>query len=530
LKKTGQTPILIAMRGRLFAGIVILTAPSLACGDAPPSLEGGSTGESGESGSGSGDGDGDGSTEEGESGETGEPQSCAELPGPWDAGYSIAKKQPLPGDPQVGLDALLEEDYVSCGIPWELFGIMKPFIGSFASGPTLDWRSGKNAQVPVGWNVVEMGDGSELVVPNCFGCHAAEFDGELILGLGRHDGDFTTDLGSLMQLAPTLPPLNDAGAAFNKFLERFSVIGPPSTMLTIGTNPAIMYAVVLVSRRNPFTLAWLDEPLVEIPPGVLVPADPPPWWRAKKKATHFINGMSRGDHRGTMILASSLCTDTAAEASEVLDYFIDIQAWMATLEPPTYTRAVDEVLAAEGAELFECRCAGCHGTYSDDPEAETYPNLLVPLELIGTDPVMASYAANELNYLEEWFKDSYYGTVTELETADPFVGYVAPPLDGVWASAPYFHNGSVPTLELVLDSSRRPTHWRREDYESTSYDWEALGWRWNPVPYGRDEAPLGERIYIYDTTQPGHANTGHTFGDDLGAHERAAVLEYLKTI
>ncbi|PRQ08755.1 hypothetical protein [Enhygromyxa salina] len=509
--------------------VVSLAAVELACGDLGPGLGSSETGLSSTSGSES-ESDAGQTGETGETGETGDPVACHELPGPWDAGFAIPRAPSLPGDPQAGLDVLLEQAYVSCGVPWELFGLLSPFMGSFTSGPSLAWRPGKNAEVPVGWNVVELGDGSELVVPNCFGCHASEFDGELILGLGRHDADFTTDLGTLMQLAPVLPPLNDAGAAFNKFLDRYQVIGPPSTMLTIGTNPAIMYAVVLVSHRNPFTLAWQDEPSVELPAKLMIPADPPPWWRAKKKASHFANGMSRGDHRGTMMLASSLCTDTAAEASVIMEQFIDVQAWLESLEPPAYPRPINDALAAAGAELFECHCAGCHGTYSDDPEAETYPNLLVPLEWIGTDPIMASYAANQLNYLEQWFEDSYFGTVTELETKSPFVGYVAPPLDGIWASAPFFHNGSVPTIELVLDSTKRPTYWRRDDYDSTNFDEDALGWPWTPSPTAQDDAPSGERKYIYDTTKPGHRNTGHSFGDALSDGERAAVLEYLKTL
>ncbi|MCB9748591.1 MAG: hypothetical protein H6713_01160 [Myxococcales bacterium] len=462
---------------------------------------------------------------------TGEPLSCAELPGPWHLGYSIPRADSPPGDPQAGLDALLQEDYVSCGIPWEMFALMRPFLGSFAGGPELDWREGKNAQVPVGWNVLEMQDGSEIVAPNCFNCHSAEFNGELVLGLGRHDADFTTDLFTLMQLVPQLPPLNDAGDAFNKFLERFSVVGPDSSMLTVGTNPAVEYALILVSHRNPYTLEWSEEPLQELPPDLHVPADPPPWWRAKKKASHFANGMSRGDHRGTMILASSLCTDSAAEASQIVGYFDDVQAYLESIEPPNYPLPVDEALAAEGAALFECHCQGCHGSYdTDDPEAEEYPNMLIPLEVIGTDPVFAANAAGDLNYLQEWFEESYFGTVTELATDDPFPGYVAPPLDAVWASAPYFHNGSVPSLELVLDSGARPTYWKRVDLDSTHYDWDELGWRYEAVPYGQDDAPLTQRRFIYDTTKPGHSGAGHTFGDALDDHERAAVLEYLKTI
>ena len=174
-------------------------------------------------------------------------------------------------------------------------------------------------------------------------------------------------------------------------------------------------------------------------------------------------------------------------------------------------------------------CAGCHGTYADDPDDETYPNLLIPLEVIGTDPIMASMAANEFNYLEEWFNESYYGTVTRVATADPFVGYVAPPLDGIWATAPYFHNGSVPSIELVLDSGARPTYWKRVDFDSTHYDWANLGWPWEATE-SQAATGIAQRKYVYDTTLMSHSNAGHPFGDHLSAYERQAVLEYLKTL
>lgn len=459
------------------------------------------------------------------------PLGCVNPEAPWLQGYPIPREESLPGDPVIGLETLLTEDYVSCGIPWELFPIAQPLLGTYADGPSLAWREGKNAQVPVGWNVLEMKDGSELVAPNCFNCHSAEFNGELILGLGRHDADFTSDLFALMQLVPSLPALNDAGKAFNKFIQRFAVVGPASVMLTAGTNPAIEFAFILLSHRDPVTLEWLDEPIQELPEDMMIPADPPPWWHARKKASQFANGMSRGDHRGTMILASSLCTDTVAEAAVILDYFIDVVAYLESIEPPQYPYPVDQELAAAGAEVFQCHCAGCHGSYTADGENEYYPNMLIPVDVIGTDPVFANYGANEFNYLEDWFESSFFGTVTELGVTEPFHGYVAPPLDSVWASAPYFHNASVPTLELVLDSGARPTYWKRVDFDSTNYDWSALGWPFEELDHGQDQAgPFEQRNLIYDTTKPGHSNGGHEFGDALTQQERAAVLEYLKTI
>ena len=467
----------------------------------------------------------------GESSDSGDETGVADCTaiGPWNSGFAIPKQPQAPGDPEAGRIALFSEDYVACGIPWELFGLAKNAMGSMGEGEMLAWREGKNAQVPYSWTVSAAPDGSEFVSPNCLQCHGGEFNGELIIGLGRHDIDMTTDMGTLLSVVPTLPALTDAAALMNKFVDRYAAIGPWSTMRTVGTNSAIMYAVALVNHRNPYTLEWLDEPTQPLPEGIVIAADAPPWWRVGKKAAQFANGMSRGDHRGTMILASSLCTDSAAEAASIMGYFADINAYLATLEPPSYPFPIDEVLAEQGAAIFECECSGCHGTYDADPANETYPSLLLPLAVIGTDAVMAGYAAGQFNYLETWFNESYYGTVTTVATEDPFVGYVAPPLDGIWATAPYFHNGSVPSIELVLDSSERPTYWARTDYDSTHYDTEALGWPWLAAQSQAD-TPAAQRKYVYDTTIISHSKGGHTFGDSLSEADRKAVLEYLKTL
>ncbi|HYD47699.1 MAG TPA: hypothetical protein VEB21_05095, partial [Terriglobales bacterium] len=132
--------------------------------------------------------------------------------------------------------------------------------------------------------------------------------------------------------------------------------------------------------------------------------------------------------------------------------------------------------------------------------------------------------------LVEWYNNSFYGEITRMVPNDPFPGYMPPPLDGIWATAPYLHNGSVPTIELVLNSQARPTYWRRIDLDSAHYDQEALGWPFLSLPYSQAEAPAAERPMIYDTTYFSQSNRGHVFGDHLSDGERRAVLEYLKTL
>ncbi|WP_323122922.1 rubber dioxygenase RoxA [Burkholderia alba] len=279
-------------------------------------------------------------------------------------------------------------------------------------------------------------------------------------------------------------------------------------------------------------------------------------------------------------------------------------------------------------------CASCHGVYSPkyvndpkylpDPRLKGVAGVVTPIETIQTDPqrmqLMASdfqrrawasswWAYNELS--PNW--RTYYGdnllnpvdlTASELrripraaydngiaptyspigpnEWAKP-IGYVAPPLYGAWANAPYFHNGSVPNLWGVLKPSDRPNGWKRiysaagiggknqgYDYSYASYDFQNLGWRytavnctnnqtaipyvpcdgqatpdqlfstWNNVaakylnlafqtPPPITDQQIQSRM-IYNSNLYGNSNAGHTFTQSLTDTERRALIEYLKTL
>jgi len=292
----------------------------------------------------------------------------------------------------------------------------------------------------------------------------------------------------------------------------------------VGVNPADNLAAVLFAHRDRKTLAWSDEPLMALPPKVTTPVDVPPWWRMKKKNAMFYDGAGRGDQARIMMTASTLCTDDVPDAQAIDAYFGDVRAYILSLEPPPYPLAVDATLAARGQGVFESRCAECHGTYGADA---TYPNFLIPVGDVGTDPTIASGAAQFADRFVQWFASSFYGKTARL---DPQPAYYAPPLDGIWATAPYLHNGSVPTIELVLNSRARPRYWKRVDFDSTHFDEEALGWPFEEVPYSQDDAPEAERKLIYDTTKLSQSNAGHPFGDHLTDEQRRAVIEYLKTL
>jgi len=172
----------------------------------------------------------------------------------------------------------------------------------------------------------------------------------------------------------------------------------------------------------------------------------------------------------------------------------------------------------KGKDIFNIHCAKCHGTYGDN---ETYPNLLVDLASIQTDPLLAtsnfSLTPFLTSYNASWFGQGENGA--ELVATN---GYVAPPLDGIWATAPYLHNGSVPTLEDLLNSEQRPIYWQRT-FDSNDLDYQKMGWNYEIKDAGGDPN-------IYDTTLPGYGNGGHFYGDKLSVEDRVDLIEYLKTL
>jgi hypothetical protein len=152
--------------------------------------------------------------------------------------------------------------------------------------------------------------------------------------------------------------------------------------------------------------------------------------------------------------------------------------------------------------------------------------------VIGTDPNVAEALTPEAG---EHYAKSWFGQETG-PNGEPYLiqsdGYQAPPLDAIWATAPYLHNGSAPTVYHVLNSKARPKIYtrsyrtQREDYDPVKLGWKLAVLDAPPAP----SLPAIERRKIYDTTQPGRSNSGHTFGDKLTEEERMAVIEYLKTL
>ncbi len=421
------------------------------------------------------------------------------------------------GNASEGYKYLTTGDYVKGGIPYDFF-----FLAVNKSKTNYLNRDGLNATLTHEYTVVKAKNGENLVAPNCMQCHAQVFEGKLYVGMGNSSADFTfgqklnpqsfTILENLLK--KTSPNKYEASKSF---IQVAKAIGPYLSTQVRGVNAADRLAAVLAAHRDPVTFQWNETASLDIPPDV-IPSDVPAWWLLKKKHAMFYNGFGRGDF-GKFLMASNLLTvhDTA-ESREVDNHISDVLAYIYSIRPPKYPKPINKSLAVTGERIFIANCSKCHGKYGSKEE---YPNLLIPSSIIQTDSFL--FRSNYQNpQFIEWFNNSWFAKSDHPARLEPFNGYIAPPLDGIWVTAPYFHNGSVPTLEEVLNSKERPRYWRR-NFDNPVYDYVKNGWE-----YTVEAAPSGTAVY--NTDLPGYGNYGHYFGDKLTEKERKAVIEYLKTL
>lgn len=289
-----------------------------------------------------------------------------------------------------------------------------------------------------------------------------------------------------------------------------------------GTNEAGGMAVYLLGLREPNLDRRLNRLDLDLHDDLC--EDVPAWWLLKKKKTMYHNGGA--DARSVRSLMQFMMSplNSAGDIKRAEADFKDIRAYLLSMTPPKYPLPINRSLADKGEGLFRANCASCHGTYGKE---WTYPNKVVPIDKIGTDRRRFDGITKKFGdyYAKSWFNEDF----PICQTA----GYQAPPLDGIWATAPYLHNGSAPTVYHVLNSKVRPklfTRSYRTDLDA--YDAVKLGWRIDVLTRKPNPGKPSRIEYrkIYDTSQPGRGNGGHTFGDKLSDEERMAVIEYLKTL
>jgi mono/diheme cytochrome c family protein len=230
-----------------------------------------------------------------------------------------------------------------------------------------------------------------------------------------------------------------------------------------------------------------------------------------------------------------------------------------TLWPPRWPGSIDAGQKDAGAQIYTAKCQTCHPL---NARTDVDPTNKIKVKILedGTDPRMAqrfldrSQATGKLRYWpagSSQFQTPLLGVPTRgqlvlgsallrvwvgppgpLPTADNLpestmdvlstlvksdLGYKAGPLNGIWATAPYLHNGSVPTLMELLSANRSQSGFcvgsRGLDGTDVGYQPDCIG----------EESKINLLIN-------GNRNTGHTWGSELSDPQKRQLIEYLKSL
>lgn len=248
--------------------------------------------------------------------------------------------------------------------------------------------------------------------------------------------------------------------------------------------------------------------------------------------------------------------------------------------PDDILPAIDTAKAEQGKALYETHCIQCHKLIDPADPKRSIRAQMYDINLVGTDKTEAMNAVTALaptgilegtpmpeghtygpqapvvvmlddlvkgvlarnkiaalqaamnaekngNSLKEQEKEGEYQHNSPENPFASVLAYKARPLDGIWATAPYLHNGSVPTLyDLLLPEAERPQQF-------------AVGQReFDPVKVGFKHDPADPQApFVIDTSVPGNANTGHNYGavtmdgkEALTEEQRWELVEYMKTL
>jgi len=204
----------------------------------------------------------------------------------------------------------------------------------------------------------------------------------------------------------------------------------------------------------------------------------------------------------------------------------DIMAWMQTYRPQAFPRQLDPTLLADGSEIYAAHCAACHGTYDEVVDAPSLVSFRNKSADVGTDSSRLELFGQEV---ADAVNTSEIGNYIHAKVVSE---YAVPPLTGLWTSAPYFHNGSVPTLRALMYPQERPVKFQVGGH---AIDLDAVGVAGAVGANGEWRYPANVKPWSIpaevDTTAYGLGNDGHEAEFAmLNDEEKRALLEYLKAL
>jgi mono/diheme cytochrome c family protein len=414
-------------------------------------------------------------------------------------------------------------------------------------------------------------DGVEAMTLSCSTCHASNLFGRRVLGLTNRFpranetffyGRYLVRAVNEGLFAQELDATPGERALYARFRERMRSVGVRRPQ-TLGLDTSVAQVALSLDRRADDDYASFDRAFERRPRADVLahaPSDskPMPWWNVKYKNRWLSDGSVVS---GNPILTNLLWNEIGRGTD-----LHDLEEWYArnervireftsavfATEAPRFTdffpaERISLDRARRGSRVFEATCAGCHGSYRkawDEPGSESLPlverlrtvRVEYPEETVvkdvGTDPFRHRGMESLAPKLNRLALSKAHGIVVK-----PQKGYVPPPLVGIWARYPYFHNNSAPSLCAVLTpGDRRPkTYWAGEAIDpERDFDSECVGY---PVGAKVPKEWTKDRDYLYDSAKAGMSNLGHDRGifvkngvEILSGADKRDVIEFLKTL
>lgn len=396
------------------------------------------------------------------------------------------------------------------------------------------------------------------------------FEGDLIDSLNATVGDaakferFATALGTTAEQRSGLKEDVSALAAKLAARHRMNQVDVPYGHARLDAFGQIFNAVAVEflnlseNRRAPdapvsFPVLW-DAPHLDVVQwnGSAPNAGPGPLLQNVTTALAVYGALDISEHKG---LDGYPSTIDFAQLAQIQD---DLYALRAPQWPTAFFGALDAERIARGSGVYARQCLSCHALSDRNDAKRELKATLTPLADIGTDPRMVrnfldsvsssgAFAGRKEGVLGGDVLGARVSTIDLVAhaaigaalchplqaTRDAVAGYhrvikaaldqhpeyyKARPLSGIWASAPYLHNGSVPSLVELL----KPPAERVAKFYVGSREFDTIN-------VGVAVA-ANEHASEFDTTLPGNSNAGHSYGTTLGNEDKRDLLEYLKSL
>jgi mono/diheme cytochrome c family protein len=426
-------------------------------------------------------------------------------------------------------------------------------------------------QLPMGATLFKSDEGDVALTFGCAACHTADLFGVKVLGLTNRFPRANEFFRKGASLAPYVNTFIFKGMLSATEGERLILVRAKDNLkyvgtkapMSVGLDTSLAQVALSLAKRRPDEYATKTAYALHFPrrnklSTMVADSKPAVWWNLKYKNRWLSDGsIVSGNPVHTNFLWNEI--GRGADLKELQSWLKDnsdkitaLTAAVFASRSPRYEKffgvdAIDLQKAQRGETHFVQSCQKCHGTYekgwsANKPESLSKTQLIqnvrvtyhvkTPVKDVGTDPGrylgMAEFA-DDLNRLAI---SKALGTVVE-----PQKGYVPPPLDGIWARWPYFHNNSVPNLcALLTPAPGRPVTYVAGPAKdkATDFDQECVGY-----PLG-DRAPLEWRKdpeFLYDTRKEGLSNSGHDQriflrdGQEIYTKEqKLELIEFLKTL